>query len=99
MGGFLSKDVMNKIDQYVDIPAECEDIDQTINAEINQSIGIITDKLKQRYAPTVSELRADVGNYVTILRWAGIIYIILFLFMFLIQLLIVILLIRNKNLY
>ena len=98
MGGFLSKDVMDKIDDYIVNPEECDDIEATIDSQVNQSIGVITDKLRKRYDPSVNTLRTNVSNYLNILKYAGIVYIILFVLMMLIQFIIVILLLRNKNL-
>lgn len=92
MGGFLSKDTMTKIDKYVDIPAECNDIDATVNAEINQSINTITDKLRQRYAPSVDVLKNDITGYLRVLRNIGIVYMALFFLMLIIQFIIVLML-------
>jgi hypothetical protein len=97
MGGIVSKDTLNKIDKYVDIPPECNNIEPEVQEKVNESINEIQNRLTGMYLPQLNNTGTQVVSYLNVLKYAGIVYFILFILMMLIQLLIIILLARSKQ--
>jgi len=95
MGGFISKDTMDKIDDYIVIPEECEGIEPVVESKVNDSMKIITAKLQQKYSPTLLDLKKELTEYSRVLGYGGIAYIILFVIMLVVQITIVIMLMRR----